>query len=130
MGTQDNVITARVTIEFSRNLCSIARSEGLCKSCSKEFITQIEEKLYGKDPPLKPRFQSYICPIDIARDRARSRESNGPPILFKFHYEYIFHEYRVLIIFITILRSILTSDVELYFQKNAQQDRKRSHVDN
>lgn len=60
VGTQDNVITARVTIEFSRNLCSIARSEGLCKSCSKEFITQIEEKLYGKDPPLKPHFQSYI----------------------------------------------------------------------
>lgn len=56
----DNVITARVTIEFSRNLCSIARSERLCKSCSKEFITQIEEKLYGKNPPLKPRFQSYI----------------------------------------------------------------------
>lgn len=35
-------------------------SEGFCKSYSKGFITQIEEKLYGKDPPLKPFFQSYI----------------------------------------------------------------------
>lgn len=45
---EDNVITVRITIEFSRNLCSIARCEEFCKSCSKEFITQIEEKLYEK----------------------------------------------------------------------------------
>lgn len=48
----DNIITVRITIEFSRNLCSIARCEEFCKSCSKEFITQIEEKLYEKRIPL------------------------------------------------------------------------------
>lgn len=39
---------------------------------------------------------------------------------------------NILILFLIkiLLELILTSDVELYFQKNAQQDRKRSHDDN